>query len=176
MRDRVAARVPILDLSRMRFNESERVTLRRLACSEDVADKRLCVDYLYCGTGVSANLRFMLELADVLVLNRSANVRWGTLNCISFGFAESHPRRLWPFIARWGCHRSSDIRSGVACCLLEHILDVDFEEIFERSKALVEAGNIRFLDTLRTCWLTSKRNEAKIRRYIDQYPRRPSYR
>ncbi|REJ79766.1 MAG: hypothetical protein DWQ45_05465 [Planctomycetota bacterium] len=171
MRDCVAERVPIIDLDCIRFNQAERATLQRLANSDNVADKRLCVDYLYCGTGVSANLRFMLELAEVLVVNRSPNVRWGTLNCISFGFAETHPRRLWPFIARWGCHRSRDIRAAVACCMLEDVFNVDFEETFERSKALVEAGNIRFLFTLRTCWLTNKRHEAKIRRYVDRHPR-----
>jgi len=67
-------------------------------------------------------------------------------------YAESHPEAIWPLVVKWGSARIEDIRSGIACCVLEHILEYQFSPFFGRAKAIIERGNGRFADTLSRCW------------------------
>ncbi len=155
MRDRIAARTPFLELPNVvRWNRAERDSLRMLAYSRFRRDRELCADYLSCGTwGTTANLNHLLDLAEVLVLDPAPNVRWRILVAIE-DFAERCPERIWPFVVKWGSVLNRDIRQGVACCILEHILEFHWDEYFAESRAVIDRGNIRFAYALSFCWVS----------------------
>ena len=43
---------------------------------------------------------------------------------------ESAPEPIWRFICRWGSHPDEDLRSAIATCLLEHLLEYHFQASF----------------------------------------------
>ena len=42
-------------------------------------------------------------------------------------FLETDPEEVWAFACRWGTHEQEDLRGAIATCILEHLLDFDFE-------------------------------------------------
>jgi hypothetical protein len=63
----------------------------------------------------------------------------------------SEPELVWPFILRWGRHRTRDLRAAVGCVLLEHLIELHGDEFFPRVRAAARE-NRRFADTVETCW------------------------
>ncbi len=62
-------------------------------------------------------------------------------------YVESNPEEVWQFIVQWGSHSQEDLRTAVACCLLEEVLTYHFDLVFPR----VESATARhplFADTL----------------------------
>ncbi len=58
---------------------------------------------------------------------------------------------VWAFARKWGGHQDEDLRSAVATCLIEHLLEHHFESIIP----LVErecAENETFRQTVEVCW------------------------
>ncbi len=47
-------------------------------------------------------------------------------------FIETQPEAVWQFTHRWGKHAQRDLRSAVATCLLEHLLEHHFDLMFPR--------------------------------------------
>ncbi|WP_309709775.1 hypothetical protein [Armatimonas sp.] len=62
----------------------------------------------------------------------------------------SVPEVLWPFIARWGSHPDEDLRTAIATCLLEHLLEYHFTEYFPRVEALTRSNPL-FAKTFQVC-------------------------
>ena len=65
-------------------------------------------------------------------------------------FIESHPEEVWRFIRRWGSHPQDDLRMAIATCLLEHLLDYDFDRMFQRVEDVVREDRL-FADTFTSC-------------------------
>lgn len=149
--NRIEAGIDPVDLAFIRFTRKERESLRRLAKSSDVADRRRCVDYIsLCGTCHRQNYEFVFEMCDILIADRSQYVRWQS-QVLLRKFTQSHPQKLWPSVMKWGSAGSRDIRSCVACCLLEHILERHFFEYFPKIEGAIKSGNKRLLSTLKIC-------------------------
>lgn len=156
-RNRIEEGASPQDCEKHHYNVAEQNSLRRLAASPNIADAKLCFDYLFAASeftfdegDFNRNGLLIVELADALIPSRSNRIRWGTLSLLS-PFCESHPEQLWPLVVKWGPVRSEDIRGGVACCVLEHILEYNFRAYFERCKQIILSGNKRFVLTLSTC-------------------------
>ena len=64
---------------------------------------------------------------------------------------EQHPEEVWRFTRKWGAHANADLRTAVATCLLERLLEHHFSRIFP---LVCEASrqSARFADTLSSCW------------------------
>ena len=77
--------------------------------------------------------------------------RWQAIIDVG-AFAPSHPDEVWVFVAKWGRHRSSDLRAAIATCVLEHLLEHHFRRIFPRAADLARI-NRNFARTLAMCWL-----------------------
>ena len=82
--------------------------------------------------------------------------RWQAIIAVGF-FIPTDGEAVWAFIQRWGCHENEDLRTGIATCLLEDLLDERFEEFFPKVEAAVRASAL-FADTFARCW---KIGEAK---------------
>ena len=99
---------------------------------------------------VSAAIREAEELLPGDPAPDGANdPRWQAIIAVS-EFIEDHPEQVWEFAKRWGEHEQEDVRSAIATCILEHLLEQHFELLFGRIEAAAKA-NPRFMDTLREC-------------------------
>jgi len=77
--------------------------------------------------------------------------RWQAIIAVA-EFVETNPKELWEFTAKWGCHRSEDLRMAIATCILEHLLEHHFRVVFPKASALARS-NANFAQTLRMCSL-----------------------
>jgi hypothetical protein len=66
-------------------------------------------------------------------------------------FLQSNPEDVWPFIVRWDQHEDDDLRAAIATCLLEHLLECQFERFFPLVEQAVRANRF-FADTVTRCW------------------------
>ncbi|HLX62482.1 MAG TPA: hypothetical protein VKX17_14485 [Planctomycetota bacterium] len=79
-----------------------------------------------------------------------ADPRWQAMIVISH-YIESCPLEVWDFVWKWGRHRNANLRTAVACCLLEHLLAEHFDLIFPRVQDGVRKSKL-FSDTFLRCW------------------------
>jgi len=91
-------------------------------------------------------LRSVLEPAA----DGTKDPRWHAVISVA-EFSEDHPLVVWDFVSRWGCSGDQDLRSAIATCALEHLLEHHFELIFPKAEALA-SENQQFADTVGRCW------------------------
>ncbi len=82
--------------------------------------------------------------------------RWQAIGKVS-AFIKTEPEQVWSFVYRWGCSDEEDVRTAIATCLLEHILEHWFDRFFPRVEHAVRSDP-RFADTFSRSW---KFGEAK---------------
>lgn len=66
-------------------------------------------------------------------------------------YIQQHRDEVWRFTRRWGSHANADLRTAVATCLLEHLLEYDFDRIFPLVSEACRQSR-RFADTFSMCW------------------------
>jgi len=86
-----------------------------------------------------------------MIPDRSTYVRWQALLMLG-QHAKRHPDEIWPSVLKWGTVQNRDIRQGVACCILEHVLEHHFDPYFDRALSHIACGHRRFAYTLAYCW------------------------
>jgi hypothetical protein len=86
----------------------------------------------------------------------------------------SEPELVWPFILRWGRHRTWDLRAAVGCVLLEHLVEWHGDEFFPRVRAAARE-NWRFANTVSICSdfgpLRQRRRLARLKSDIRRWHR-----
>ena len=94
--------------------------------------------------------------------------RWQAIIAVG-NFVESDPEPVWSFVERWGKHRSMDLRTAIATCILEHLLEYHFDLIFPRMERLARS-NPRFAEMVGGCWLFGEselhENAARLHRLV----------
>jgi hypothetical protein len=51
--------------------------------------------------------------------------RWQAI--IEIGhFVSAEPEAIWPFVLKWGSYEDEDLRTAIATCLLEHLMEFHF--------------------------------------------------
>ncbi|MGZ5120348.1 MAG: hypothetical protein ACXWCK_30105, partial [Burkholderiales bacterium] len=76
--------------------------------------------------------------------------RWQAI--IALGeFVDSNPMEVWSFVERWGNTSDEDLRTAIATCLLEDLLEHHFDEVFPKLEVAVKASS-EFADTFSRCW------------------------
>jgi hypothetical protein len=58
---------------------------------------------------------------------------------------------VWDFTRRWGAHPQEDLRTAIATCLLEHLLERHFTAFFPRVEESALTDPL-FGDTFERCW------------------------
>ena len=96
-----------------------------------------------------------IEAAEALLPGEAApddelDPRWQAIIEVS-EFIPSDPDAVWAFTAKWGVHDDEDLRTAIATCLLEHLLEHHFDLIFPRVEKLA-MDNARFSQTFGSCW------------------------
>lgn len=82
-------------------------------------------------------------------------------------FIPQEPEPVWTFILRWGCYADEDLRTAVATCLLEHLLEHHFADFFDRVASAAEANPL-FGDTFARCWKLGQAKQEENAERFDQ--------
>jgi len=77
------------------------------------------------------------------------DMRWQAIIDIS-EHIQQHPNEVWHFTRKWGAHGNADLRTAVATCLLEHLLEHHFDKIFPLASEACRQSR-RFADTFSRC-------------------------
>ena len=80
--------------------------------------------------------------------------RWQAIIQVGM-FVEHEPEVIWPFVLKWGSHEDDDVRTAIATCLLEHLLEYHFDLIFPRVE-IATRSNAWFAKTTVQCWKFGK--------------------
>ena len=108
----------------------------------------------------------MLTKIDRYLASRSEHTRWQA--AIALGeFAESSPERIWPLVLKHGSRRHADVRTAIATCVLEHVLEYHFDAYFPRV-ADAAMRSRWFRDTFSSCW---RMGQAKQPRNVRRWKR-----
>ena len=92
-----------------------------------------------------------VERAETMLASADNDARWQ--GAILLGeLCETAPETIWPAVVHWGSSTDDDMRTAIATCVLEHILEYHFDPFFNRSREIITAGNSAFANTLRQCW------------------------
>ena len=91
--------------------------------------------------------------------------RWQAILEIA-NFIETEPEAIWSFARRWGRHPQEDLRTAIATCLLEHLLEHHFDRLFPRVQELAEADAL-FADTFCRCWKLGQSERLENARKFD---------
>jgi hypothetical protein len=92
--------------------------------------------------------------------------RWQAI--IEIGhFTPREPEVIWPFVLRWGSHEDEDLRSAIATCLLEHLLEYHFDLIFPRVETAARS-NVWFRKTTVQCWKFGQAKESERAERFDR--------
>lgn len=75
--------------------------------------------------------------------------RWQCIIAIG-QYIETEPQAIWEFIRTWGSFPHEDLRTAIATCLLEHLLEYHFTEYFPQVEHL-STSNSLFADTFLMC-------------------------
>jgi hypothetical protein len=150
VKNRIADRASPAAMRSARFTQAERASLSELANSGHAADRKQCVRYLRAGVSNPANHRFLVKLLHRLIPDRSSEIRWGGFQLLS-ALVEFSPEEIWPLTVSWGSVKNRSIRAGIACFVLEHLLEHHFSTFFPRVSDLIEDGNAEFAYTLACC-------------------------
>ena len=126
----------VVDLERMAKNRSARRRLRALLIMrKQIAEGR--------------DLKSYLRLARRMIDDPNNNCRWQALIVVG-EFIEDHPDEIWTVVKRYATHEDSDMRMGVACVLLEHLLGHHWRR-FHREARREAADSALFAETLGMC-------------------------
>jgi hypothetical protein len=87
-------------------------------------------------------------------------------------FIKTDPEPIWRFISNWGSHENEDLRVAIGVCLLEHLLELHFDEYFPKVEEMTRADR-HFADTLSRCSKMGKaqdpRNAARFDRLLKEF-------
>ena len=90
--------------------------------------------------------------------------RWQAIIAVGH-FIQEEPDAIWSFILRWGNSSDEDLRTAVATCLLEHLLEYHFSRFFPQVEEAVR-GNAVLADTFSRCWkLGQAKEEDNAKRF-----------
>ena len=82
-----------------------------------------------------------------MVSDPDNDCRWQALIAVG-NWIESGPDAVWEVVCEFGDSEDDDMRAGVGCVLLEHLLDHDFDLIWPRVKAFAGEASPRFRETV----------------------------
>ncbi len=95
----------------------------------------------------------MSETADIENGLSSLNekVRWDA--AIAAGeLIAVRPLVVWSIVKKYGSIDDPDLRTAVATCILEHLLEHHFDDFFPLLKTEIESGNHLLGETFSECW------------------------
>lgn len=91
------------------------------------------------------------EMAHTMMRDPDNTCRWQALIVIGH-FLEDNPDAVWQVVREFGGSGDEDMRAGVACVLLEALLEAHFEDYFPKVRKWILLGPVTVAETLDMCW------------------------
>jgi hypothetical protein len=85
------------------------------------------------------------------------DARWQAIIEVS-EFIETEPDAVWTFVRKWGAHADEDLRTAIATCVLEHLLEQHFDSFIERVEEAAREDSL-FAHTVTGCWKLGQAEE-----------------
>ena len=139
------------DLADAEASWQSRDDLIRLTSSPDPNRRLLGLILMFEQIDEGISSEEYIEIARQLVGDPDNDCRWKALSVIG-KFAERAPEAVWGVVSEFGESEDEDMRDGVACVLLEHLLEYHFDLVFPRLKERIEGGARLLADTLGRCY------------------------
>src|SRR4051812_13600743 len=100
------------------------------------------------------NVQEAIEAAECILPGQKApegeiDPRWQAIIAVG-EFVEVEPEAVWSFVGRWGSSPDEDLRTAIATCLLEHLLEHHFDLFMPRVKQAALADRL-FGDMVSQC-------------------------
>jgi hypothetical protein len=112
-----------------------------------------------------------ITAADAILPGQAApegeiDPRWQAIIVVG-EFIEQEPQAVWSFIVRWGSSPDDDLRTAIATCLLEHLLEHHFDAFIARVEDLALADPL-FGRMVAMCWKFGRCEEEKRSERFDR--------
>ncbi len=119
--------------------------------------------------GIAEAIRQADALLPGAPTDEGQDPRWQAIIAVSeyiWSGPEEAVEAVWGFTRRWGAHPQQDLRTAIATCLLEHLLEYHFTAFFPRVEELALTAPL-FGDTFERCWqLGQALKPGNAERYI----------
>lgn len=90
--------------------------------------------------------------------------RWPAVARLA-AFIDDEPDAIWGFVEHWGNDPDAQVRTAIATCLLEQLLDKHFARCFPHVESAVRRSP-QFADTFLLCWPFGEASQdANVRRF-----------
>ena len=109
-------------------------------------------------------------LPGVAAPDGEEDLRWRAIIAVG-EFIQTNPDEVWDFVARWGGHKDDDLRSAIATCILEHLLEYHFALIFPRVEKAVKQSRL-FADMFCCCGKFGQSEVPENAKRFDQFQRK----
>ncbi|MDY7109523.1 MAG: hypothetical protein SYC29_12885 [Planctomycetota bacterium] len=138
----------------------------RQMCKSPSAETRLLALLLMRGEmGDGDPIDEFFDSARDLIEDENNNCRWQALIVIGY-FIDSRPEDVWRIIEQYGVSDDDDMRTGVGCVLLEHLLETHFERFFPALREIILAGSTQMTHTLTLCYMPYPREHRRMIREL----------
>ena len=144
--------------------------IRRLSESKKSYEKLLSLFLMRRRIAEGDPASAYLCLAKPLIRDSDSNCRWQAAIVVGESIA-TDPGAVWQVVLECGEPKDADMRSAIACVLLEHLLESDFDRYFSLLREEVTGGQRWLLNVLNMCWLFGEAAEDHKKR-IAKYMRR----
>ena len=107
------------------------------------------------------------ELARNLIRDPDNNCRWQAVVVVGESL-DTKPEAVWEVVKEFGDDPDEDVRAAIATCLLEHLLERDFDRYFPRIRQEILNGRSLMIDTLGSSWFGDKDdpNFKKVQAFV----------
>jgi len=95
--------------------------------------------------------KLSLEEIDVALGSADEKHVWEAAEALG-EYAELNPDAIWPLVVKHGSSVNDEVRSAIATCVLEHILQYHFDRYFPLVENIIRSGNQWFAKTFQICW------------------------
>lgn len=95
----------------------------------------------------------MSETADIEngLSSQDEKARWDAAVAAGELIAD-RPQDVWSIVKKYGSIDNPDLRTAVATCILEHLLQHHFDDYFPLLEKEIEGGNLLLGETFSECW------------------------
>ena len=91
------------------------------------------------------------SLAEIDSDLKTSELRWEAASHLA-EYLDDPPSDVWKLILTHGSSDDEDLRSAIATCVLEHLLEKFFDQYFPLLESEVRNGNRNLMKTLKLCW------------------------
>ena len=146
------------------------ITEIRELCSSSSSVQRLSGILAMRNQRLGGRPKTYLKIAESLLLDRSDKCRWQA-SIVVGDFIDSDPEAVWSVVDRFirrGETRGSD---ALSLCVVEHLLEQDFQRYFPRLKALWHDGHDLAKELLEYCWAfgDAKRHWHLVEQFLQDH-------